>query len=70
MFFTEPTRITQAPSNMDVTVGESVILPCQVQHDPLLDISFTWYFNNAMTDFRKDASHFERVGGVSCKDLL
>ncbi|XP_077181317.1 contactin-3 isoform X1 [Paroedura picta] len=70
LLVTEPTRITQAPSNMDVTVGESVILPCQVQHDPLLDISFMWYFNNALTDFRKDASHFERVGGSASGDLM
>lgn len=50
---------------MDVAVGESVILPCQVQHDPLLDIMFAWYFNGALTDFKKDGSHFEKVGGVS-----
>lgn len=54
---------------MDVTVGESVVLPCQVQHDPILDISFTWYFNGTLTDFKKDASHFEKVGGVSRKRL-
>ncbi|KAL7986184.1 hypothetical protein Chor_011350, partial [Crotalus horridus] len=70
LLVTEPTRITLAPSNMDVTVGESIILPCQVQHDPLLDISFTWYFNSALTDFRKDASHFERVGGSASGDLM
>ncbi|CAI5767516.1 contactin-3 isoform X1 [Podarcis lilfordi] len=70
LLVTEPTRITLAPSNMDVSVGESVILPCQVQHDPLLDISFTWYFNSALTDFRKDASHFERVGGSASGDLM
>uniref|UniRef100_A0A8C3U5V6 Contactin-3 n=1 Tax=Catharus ustulatus TaxID=91951 RepID=A0A8C3U5V6_CATUS len=57
---TEPTRITLAPSNMDVTVGESVVLPCQVQHDPLLDISFTWYFNGTLTELQRDASHFEK----------
>ncbi|KAI5174294.1 contactin-3 isoform X1 [Manis pentadactyla] len=67
---TEPTRITLAPSNMDVSVGESVILPCQVKHDPLLDIMFTWYFNGALTDFKKDGSHFERVGGSSSGDLM
>uniref|UniRef100_A0A7N4V1Q0 Contactin 3 n=1 Tax=Sarcophilus harrisii TaxID=9305 RepID=A0A7N4V1Q0_SARHA len=60
LIVTEPTRITLAPSNMDVSVGESVILPCQVQHDPLLDIVFTWYFNGAITDFKKDGSHFEK----------
>ncbi|XP_023403779.2 contactin-3 isoform X5 [Loxodonta africana] len=67
---TEPTRITLAPSNMDVSVGESVILPCQVQHDPLLDIMFTWYFNGALTDFKKEGSHFEKVGGSSSGDLM
>ncbi|XP_062970086.1 contactin-3 [Cynocephalus volans] len=67
---TEPTRIILAPSNMDVSVGESVILPCQVQHDPLLDIMFTWYFNGALTDFKKDGSHFEKVGGSSSGDLM
>nr|XP_055115288.1 contactin-3 isoform X2 [Symphalangus syndactylus] len=67
---TEPTRITLAPSNMDVSVGESVILPCQVQHDPLLDIIFTWYFNGALADFKKEGSHFEKVGGSSSGDLM
>uniref|UniRef100_A0A0D9RFU0 Contactin-2 n=2 Tax=Chlorocebus sabaeus TaxID=60711 RepID=A0A0D9RFU0_CHLSB len=67
---TEPTRITLAPSNMDVSVGESIILPCQVQHDPLLDIIFTWYFNGALADFKKDGSHFEKVGGSSSGDLM
>ncbi|XP_070632423.1 contactin-3 isoform X3 [Bos indicus] len=67
---TEPTRITLAPSNMDVSVGESVILPCQVQHDPLLATMFTWYFNGALADFRKDGSHFEKVGGSSSGDLM
>lgn len=67
---TEPTRIILAPSNMDVAVGESVILPCQVQHDPLLDIMFAWYFNGALTDFKKDGSHFEKVGGVSYVTFL
>uniref|UniRef100_A0A8C5UA93 Contactin-3 n=1 Tax=Malurus cyaneus samueli TaxID=2593467 RepID=A0A8C5UA93_9PASS len=60
LIVTEPTRIILAPSNMDVTVGESVVLPCQVQHDPLLDISFTWYFNGTLTDLQRDASHFEK----------
>ncbi|EDL91459.1 rCG56294, isoform CRA_b [Rattus norvegicus] len=67
---TEPTRIILAPSNMDVAVGESIILPCQVQHDPLLDIMFAWYFNGTLTDFKKDGSHFEKVGGSSSGDLM
>ncbi|XP_070247560.1 contactin-3 isoform X1 [Myotis yumanensis] len=67
---TDPTRITLAPSNMDVSVGESVVLPCQVRHDPLLDVAFTWYFNGALADFQKDGSHLEKVGGSSSGDLM
>nr|XP_020736434.1 contactin-3 isoform X3 [Odocoileus virginianus texanus] len=33
---TEPTRITLAPPNMDVSVGESVILPCQSSSGDLM----------------------------------
>jgi hypothetical protein len=50
---------------MDVTVGESIVLPCQVTHDHSLDIVFTWSFNGHLIDFDKDGDHFERVGGVS-----
>ncbi|KAK1332604.1 hypothetical protein QTO34_007287 [Cnephaeus nilssonii] len=67
---TDPTRITVAPSNMDVSVGESVVLPCQVRHDPLLDVAFTWYFNGALADFQKDGSHLEQVGRSSSGDLM
>ncbi|XP_036122223.1 contactin-3-like [Molossus molossus] len=67
---TEPTRMTVAPSNMDVSVGESVLLPCQVRHDPLLDMAFTWYFNGAPADFRRDGSGLEKVGGSSSGDLM
>lgn len=50
---------------MDVTVGESIVLPCQVTHDHSLDIVFTWFFNGHLIDFDRDGDHFERVGGVS-----
>lgn len=50
---------------MDVTAGESILLPCQVSHDHPLDIVFTWSFNGRLIDFEKDGDHFERVGGVN-----
>lgn len=55
---------------MDVTVGESIVLPCQVTHDHSLDIVFTWSFNGRLIDFDKDGDHFERVGGVSINVIL
>lgn len=36
----------------------------------LLDTMFTWYFNGALTDFKKDGSHFEKVGRVSHDNFL
>ncbi|KAM5279794.1 contactin-4 isoform 4-T4 [Ctenodactylus gundi] len=66
----DPTKVMVPPSSMDVTVGESIVLPCQVTHDHSLDIVFTWSFNGHLIDFDKDGDHFERVGGDSAGDLM
>ncbi|XP_007500179.1 contactin-4 isoform X2 [Monodelphis domestica] len=66
----DATRLLVPPSSMDVTVGESIVLPCQVSHDHSLDIVFTWSFNGHLIDFDKDGDHFERVGGDSAGDLM
>ncbi|TRZ11581.1 hypothetical protein HGM15179_015542, partial [Zosterops borbonicus] len=66
----DPTRVMVSPFSMDVTVGESIVLPCQVSHDHSLDIVFTWSFNGHLIDFDKDGDHFERVGGDSAGDLM
>ncbi|MGH0181225.1 UNVERIFIED_CONTAM: hypothetical protein FKN15_018125 [Acipenser sinensis] len=70
LLVTDPTRITQGPSNMEIIVGESVVLPCQISCDPALDVSFTWSFNEQLIDFKKDGTHFEKVGGSVAGDLM
>ncbi|MBN3287279.1 CNTN3 protein, partial [Polyodon spathula] len=70
LLVTDPTRITQGPSNMEIIVGESVVLPCQISRDPALDVSFTWSFNEQFIDFKNDATHFEIVGGSVAGDLM
>uniref|UniRef100_A0A670JI90 Contactin 6 n=1 Tax=Podarcis muralis TaxID=64176 RepID=A0A670JI90_PODMU len=66
----ERTIITTPPSNMDVTVGESVVLPCQVSKDPSIKVAFSWSFNGDVIDFKRRMSHFERAGGESVGDLM
>ncbi|KAM9680323.1 contactin-4 isoform 4-T4 [Dama dama] len=66
----DPTKVMVPPSSMDVTVGESIVLPCQVTHDHSLNIIFTWSFNGRLIDFDRDGDHFERVGGDSAGDLM
>ncbi|XP_069721712.1 contactin-6 isoform X5 [Phaenicophaeus curvirostris] len=66
----ERTVITIPPSDMDVTVGESIVLPCQVSHDPSVDVVFTWSFNNNAIDFNRGIHHFERIGSESVGDLM
>ncbi|XP_014802090.1 PREDICTED: contactin-6 [Calidris pugnax] len=66
----ERTVITVPPSNMDVTVGESIVLPCQVSHDPSVDVVFTWSFNGSKIDFNRGMHHFERIGRESVGDLM
>uniref|UniRef100_A0A674PM27 Contactin 3b n=1 Tax=Takifugu rubripes TaxID=31033 RepID=A0A674PM27_TAKRU len=65
LLITEPTRITMRPTNTEIIVGESAVLPCQIASDPALDVSFSWAFNGQLIDFQRDGNHFERVGGVS-----
>ncbi|KFP06672.1 Contactin-6, partial [Calypte anna] len=66
----ERTVITVPPSNMDVTVGESIVLPCQVSHDPSVAVVFTWSLNGSRIDFNGGMPHFERIGRESIGDLM
>ena len=52
------------PSPMDVAVGESIVLPCQVSRDPSVEVAFVWSFNEHAIDLGTGAAHFERIGGV------
>uniref|UniRef100_A0A8C6L9Z3 Contactin 3b n=1 Tax=Nothobranchius furzeri TaxID=105023 RepID=A0A8C6L9Z3_NOTFU len=70
LLVTEPTRITMRPTNMEIIVGESIVLPCQIAYDPALDVSFSWAFNGQLIDFQRDSDHFERVGGTISGDLM
>uniref|UniRef100_A0A3P9PX63 Contactin 3b n=1 Tax=Poecilia reticulata TaxID=8081 RepID=A0A3P9PX63_POERE len=70
LLITEPTRITIRPTNMEIIVGESIVLPCQITSDPALDVSFSWAFNGQLIDFQRDGDHFERVGGTVSGDLM
>uniref|UniRef100_A0AAQ4P2Y1 Contactin 4 n=1 Tax=Gasterosteus aculeatus aculeatus TaxID=481459 RepID=A0AAQ4P2Y1_GASAC len=66
----EPTSITTLPSTLDITVGESVVLPCQVSHDPSLELKFTWFFNEQLIHFGSHGGFFEKVGGHSAGDIM
>ncbi|KAK5617550.1 hypothetical protein CRENBAI_004157, partial [Crenichthys baileyi] len=70
LLITEPTRITMRPTNMEIIVGESIVLPCQIACDPALDVSFSWAINGQLIDFQQDRDHFERVGGSISGDLM
>ncbi|XP_051752439.1 contactin-4 isoform X2 [Ctenopharyngodon idella] len=66
----EPTIITTAPNTLDVTVGESIILPCQVSYDTSLELKFTWFFNEQLIHFGSHGGYFEKVGGHSAGDIM
>ncbi|KAI1883426.1 hypothetical protein AGOR_G00231310 [Albula goreensis] len=58
---TEATKITLAPSNADVTVGENARMQCAASHDPSLDIEFVWSINGRVIDFNREAEHYQHV---------
>ncbi|CAB1314717.1 unnamed protein product, partial [Coregonus sp. 'balchen'] len=64
-----PTIITTPPSTLDVTVGESIVLPCQVTHDPSLELKFTWFFNEQLIHFGNHGGYFEKVGGTKVDSI-
>ncbi|KAF4078931.1 hypothetical protein AMELA_G00187330 [Ameiurus melas] len=66
----EATIITTPPSTLDVTVGESIVLPCQVTHDPSLELKFTWFFNEQLIHFGSHGGYFEKVGSHSSGDIM
>uniref|UniRef100_A0A3P9CV46 Contactin-3 n=1 Tax=Maylandia zebra TaxID=106582 RepID=A0A3P9CV46_9CICH len=57
LLVTDPTRIIQGPVDTEIIVGESIVLPCQVTSDPVLDVSFSWAFNGQL--IAKGDGHFE-----------
>ncbi|XP_068610184.1 contactin-4-like [Brachionichthys hirsutus] len=66
----EPTAITSPAGHLDVTAGESIVLPCQVSHDSTLDLKFTWFFNEQLIHFGSHWAYFEKVGGRSAGDIM
>ncbi|XP_043943377.1 contactin-1 [Protopterus annectens] len=56
----DATKITLAPSNADITVGENTTMQCHASHDPTLDLTFVWSQNGYPIDFDKESNHYER----------
>ncbi|XP_056273089.1 contactin-1a [Pseudoliparis swirei] len=68
---TESTKITLAPSNGDVKVGENTKLQCVASHDPILVITFVWALDGRVIDLHKESHHYERtLNGSSNGELL
>nr|AAI70294.1 Contactin/F3/F11 [Xenopus laevis] len=58
---TAATKITLAPSNADVTVGENATMQCHASHDPTLELTFIWALNGFPIEFDKEDGHYERA---------
>ncbi|KAM4587784.1 contactin-4 isoform 1-T1 [Odontesthes bonariensis] len=65
----EPTKIIVPPLSSDATVGQSVVLPCEVSGDSSLSPVFKWFFNGKAIDFSRQ-EHFEMIGGGFAGDLM
>uniref|UniRef100_A0A669D359 Contactin 1 n=1 Tax=Oreochromis niloticus TaxID=8128 RepID=A0A669D359_ORENI len=67
----DSTKITLAPSNTDVKVGENTSMQCAASHDQSLDITFIWSLDGRVIDLHKDSQHYERTtNGSSNGELL
>nr|XP_046250575.1 contactin-1a-like [Scatophagus argus]XP_046250576.1 contactin-1a-like [Scatophagus argus]XP_046250577.1 contactin-1a-like [Scatophagus argus] len=71
LLVTDATKITLAPSNSDVKVGENARMQCAASHDSSLDITFIWSLDGRVIDLHKDSQHYERTpNGSSNGELL
>uniref|UniRef100_A0A8C5CTK2 Contactin 1 n=1 Tax=Gadus morhua TaxID=8049 RepID=A0A8C5CTK2_GADMO len=61
----DQTKITLAPSNADVTVGEGTRMQCAASHDTSLEIAFVWSLNGRVIDLSEDS---RSNGGLLIKD--
>lgn len=57
----DSTKITLAPSNADVKVGEDTTMQCAASHDPSLDITFIWSLDDRVIDLHEESRHYERT---------
>ncbi|XP_060770609.1 contactin-1a [Neoarius graeffei] len=72
---TDATKITLAPSNADVSVGENARMQCAASHDSSLDITFIWSLNSHAIDFDKEKEFYQhttdsQAGMSSCVLLI
>ncbi|XP_032444415.1 contactin-1a isoform X4 [Xiphophorus hellerii] len=68
---TESTKITLAPSNADVHIGDNTWMECAASYDPMVDITFVWSLNGQEIDLDKDSTHYEStLNGSSNAKLL
>ncbi|XP_075998447.1 contactin-1a [Genypterus blacodes] len=68
---TDATKITLAPSNADVVVGNSTWMQCAASHDSSLDITFIWTLDGRVVDLHKESQHYQRgPNGSSNGELL
>uniref|UniRef100_A0A668RUC0 Contactin-2 n=1 Tax=Oreochromis aureus TaxID=47969 RepID=A0A668RUC0_OREAU len=65
----EPTKIIVPPLSLDASVGQSIVLPCEVSSDSSLSPIFKWFFNGKAIDFNRQ-EHFEMIGGGFAGDLM
>lgn len=59
--FSEATKITLAPSDVEMTVGENTVLHCSASFDPSFDITFIWTVDSYIINFATDYEHYEQL---------
>ncbi|XP_007244394.3 contactin-1a [Astyanax mexicanus] len=71
---TDATKITLAPTNADVSVGENARMQCAASHDSSLDLTFIWSLDGNPVDLDKDREYYQHVmdgqAGMSSSELL
>ena len=49
------TIISVKPQDTEVELGQTTIIDCVVQHDPLVEVDVKWYHENTLVDFNANS---------------
>uniref|UniRef100_A0A3Q3XAI1 Uncharacterized protein n=1 Tax=Mola mola TaxID=94237 RepID=A0A3Q3XAI1_MOLML len=74
LLVTESTKITLAPSNADVKVGENARMQCAASHDTSLDLTFIWTSSSSSSldgraiDLNEESQHYDSKSELLIKN--
>ncbi len=54
------TTVTEGPGDIEVMADDNIVLKCEVEKDPNLELALSWFFNGVKIDFEVSKNRFKK----------